>query len=169
MVSWKGRWCPQHWGHWWHWVGRDVGVARVGNIGGVGVGNDVGGIGLEVTLVALRLKGPWCPQGGEHWCHWVEGTMVALGLKNVGVPSFGDIGDIGAAGRRCGWAIMALWRPLCHYGGHCALMATIVPLWRPLFPYGDHCVLMAAIVPLWRPLCPYGCHCALMAAIVPLW
>ena len=36
----EGRWCPQSGGRWWDWVGSDI-----------------GGIGLEVMLVALGLKG----------------------------------------------------------------------------------------------------------------
>ena len=105
-------------------------------------------------LVTLSWEGRWCPQGGEHWWHWVGsdagdpnvGTLVTLGLQDVGVGG-----------------------PLWPYGGHCALMAAIMALWRPLCPYGDHCALMVAIVPLWLPLCPYGDHCALMVTIVPLW
>ena len=68
----EGHQCPQNGGHWWDWGWRDVGVPKVGDIGGIGleghwwhwVRRDFGvpkmgtfGVtGLEVTLVALGLK-----------------------------------------------------------------------------------------------------------------
>ena len=51
-------------GCWWHWVGSDVGA-----------------IELEVTLVALGLKGRWCVPN--------MGVSVALGLEGRWCPQNG--------------------------------------------------------------------------------
>ena len=76
----------------------DVGVPRVGNIGDIGLEVTLVVFGVEVTLMTLSWKGCWCPQGGEHWWHWVgsdvggigaEVTLVTLSWKRCWCPQGG--------------------------------------------------------------------------------
>ena len=62
----------------------------MGDVGGIGVGSDIGGTGAEGTLlspkwgtlVALGLEGRWCvPNMGVLVALGLEVVLVALGLE----------------------------------------------------------------------------------------
>ena len=59
----------------------------------------VGGIGLEVMLVALGLKGHRCPQREGRWWHWGCSDIGGIGVEGTLVcPQHGGVGGIGVGG-----------------------------------------------------------------------
>ena len=63
---------------------------------------DVGGIGSEVTLVALGLEECWCPQSMGCWWHWVGSDIGGIGVGGTLVsPKWGTLVALGLEGRWC--------------------------------------------------------------------
>ena len=63
----------------------------------VGLGwRNIGGIGLEGTLVALGLEGRWCPQSGGCRWDWVGSDVGGIGAEGTSVsPTWGTLVALG--------------------------------------------------------------------------